>query len=230
MVQLHRSFSTLALLATLIPTISAAAVTKLPPPGEVALSYPQDGPIARNDSATFRWEINTGSLGGLYFTYILYFILPSGDINFAGPNFYDNPSSPPSGKAPVDCTHPDAGGLVFLPQVGLLDGGSGTYTAVWNFTYTFPTSVDTSGDSIMCLGLGSSETFVLQRQFTVVDNVPQASTVPNVNVTSTFASTPTGTAYKITSSARKGLSNGSNHWLNAMLCLALINLTATWLA
>lgn len=78
---------------------------------------------------------------------------------------------------------------------------TGSYTAYWNFTWTYASSVNAKADPVVCTGLGSSETFLFARQFNVTgtsrNGQPPAGgqNVVTASSQATFSSKPTGRVY-----------------------------------
>ncbi|KAF8315686.1 hypothetical protein DL93DRAFT_2227326 [Clavulina sp. PMI_390] len=202
MIGLHLSL--LAFVAAAIPRAAAIAVSTVPLPSDVELIYP-NGVVPLNSKAYFGWYFEKTLLSGAYFNGSVYLILPSGATTSAA--WASNYNATTFGSAPVDCSNVDSAFLFAYDPISKAGEGAGMYTAVWNFTYIFPSSVDTSDNNVTCTGIGSSEFFVLQSQFMVSENITTNATVtttvqyPIQSVSTMLSASPTGTLYSPSTTA-----------------------------
>lgn len=103
---------------------------------------------------------------------------------------------------------------------------TGSYVARWNFTWVFPTTVNTTGNVAVCSGMGESQTSLLERTFSVVmDSSSQTPGQPilrsaTASSSAHFTSKPTGKVYKSAASTSSRLAGLS--WSVSMIVAALV--------
>lgn len=140
---------------------------------------------------------DTTDLFGVYRAVVIGVVRPNGTYNdLAGVGSFTNNAT----TLTPDFTHADCkaiyGGTAYSSFVQL--NSTGNYTARWNVTWAFPSTIDTSNPA-KCSGLASTnpiENFVIERSFTVMDASSGSGHVTvSANATGTFTSKPTGVAY-----------------------------------
>lgn len=93
---------------------------------------------------------------------------------------------------------------------------TGQYTARWTYTWVFPKSTNSTGNSFTCTGFGSTEELNIQKTFNVTaadgSTHPPAIT-PTASTEATFSVSPTGTVYVMRNSGAGTLQRQSTQRL-----------------
>ncbi|KAF8315688.1 hypothetical protein DL93DRAFT_2227328 [Clavulina sp. PMI_390] len=225
MIQLHVAHFLLGSIAFL-QSASGLAFSKFPLPTQVELIYPKDGSVPLDEEITFGWSFENPSEPpwGAYYITELNLMLPSGNMSYVG-SMTNYETTWREGE-PMYCpaVNKDPPRLSYIP-ISRARGEIGTYTAIWNFTYTFPTSVNISTESVQCIGFGSTESFVLQRQFSVIGSTNISTfaplTYPTKSELAALGPSPTGSLYSVSSGggARNHTPLHSQKLALLMMCL-----------
>ncbi|KAF8315687.1 hypothetical protein DL93DRAFT_2227327 [Clavulina sp. PMI_390] len=230
MVHVCRSLRLLGAVLVHLSSLAAAAVSKVPLPSVFELICPRNGSVPLDSKASFGWAFPETGLSGAYFNGSMYLILPSG--NTTGAAWASDYNATTVGTSPMDCSHVDASLLFSYDPMYKAGGGVGTYTVVWNFTYIFPASLNVTGDSVTCMGIGPSESYVETLQFTVVGNMSVNTKTTSEFSTQTITgvlgpSSVTGTVYAPSSSSKKYRYFSGSSLALAILWLAVAQVLVT---
>ncbi|KAF8315729.1 hypothetical protein DL93DRAFT_856271 [Clavulina sp. PMI_390] len=217
---------------TLLATIVyASAVLAVRLPSTIELIYPSSGQAYTNTIVQLGLAGNTAYSGAYFYTSVEY-TTPDGVTHPSISIFNTNVTSPSfNASIPQDCGMVNAGGA----WANVLVNQTGTYTATWNFTYGYPTKVDTSQGNTKCTGLSSTESEVISKTFNVVANPSNTTNTmdaptPTATGVGTFSVQPTGdinpTSTPSSSSMRASIWDKSSLWLSLSGAAGLLGLLA----
>lgn len=169
-------------------------------------------------------------ISGVYFNLTLSLTSPNATnqpiMHYTNTNF----TSPDFGKSPTRCGGVD-GGIIWR---NIYLNESGIYNARWNFSWVFPTSVDTTGAVGVCTGTGLSEFYVLERHFlvfgapsTAAPSTPQpllqsTTSLLTAWTSAQFAPRPTGTVYTLDSAAPRSMEAVGKAWAGIWIGVILV--------
>ncbi|KAF8315731.1 hypothetical protein DL93DRAFT_2079001 [Clavulina sp. PMI_390] len=215
----------LRILLTGISGLSAVLAARLP--STIELIYPTSGEASNNNIVQLGVGDNKVFSGAYYYVAISY-TTPDGVLHPSISIFNANVTSPTfNPTTPIHCGFVNSGGA----WADVLVNQTGTYTATWNFTYGFPTKVDTSQGSSSCTGLSSTESELISKTFNVVANPANTTNTrldsgPTATGLGTFSVQPTGDVNSPSSSSALSVGNRSSLWLSLSAATGLVSLLA----